>query len=212
MNHRYMIAMLALLCAPSAIARPVSYPGGWTLMQDNDERQNSALVHYTVNRHYALGLKWEQDRADDTMAIGPQLNWLIHRTNGEGYQANLYAFASPQAVWKTQGASIGSVKPGAMLSVSADWENRRWMVMTSGTLKTSAYGSQYMQMGRVAVAPYIGDYGDLHSWIIAEVHARTNDPDSVMVAGLVRFFYKTFLLEVGATDRGDPIVNWILRF
>ena len=41
-----MVAMMVMMVAQAAHARPVSYPGGWTWMQTNDGDMNGAHLHY----------------------------------------------------------------------------------------------------------------------------------------------------------------------
>ena len=46
-------------CSVSAMARPVSYPGGWTVMQFNDAYKHSLHVHVSPTAKYSIGYKAE---------------------------------------------------------------------------------------------------------------------------------------------------------
>ena len=117
------IAGLALasglvLNAPSAEARPVSYPGGWTVMQMNDGDMSSLHVHYSPTFQDSIGLYTERNWGKDWQFTGLQYNRLVKRWNGENSQANLYFKA---AAGHTENLETGQKDLGGFLGVAADW-------------------------------------------------------------------------------------------
>ena len=87
------LALLASVCAVgvgSADARPVSYPGGWTVMQRNTGDFSSLHLHYSPTFQDSIGGYAEQNWADDYTFVGAQYNRLMRRWNAPGSQANLY--------------------------------------------------------------------------------------------------------------------------
>ena len=77
-------------------------------------------------------------------------------------------------------------------------------------MKTLDYIEQYLQIG---VAPYIGEYGDLHTWLMLEIDHRPSDPDSITATPLVRFFKGPLLVEAGYNlTVNQPLVNFTYRF
>lgn len=207
---RMIVAALgaALLSAPLA-ARPVSWPGGVTLMQELDPGTGSALLHYTPNRHYSVGGRYLRLRAEDANLAGAQATWLVKRWNMEGAQANLYLSGLGGAGWR-DGESAG---PGGFVDAQADWENRRVMLMGMARLtRIDRLGTTDMQLGRIGWAPYEGDYGDAHLWLFAQVKRDSGMADEVQPALVARLFYRTLLVEAGVTDRGGLILNSQIRF
>lgn len=203
------VLALALLAATPAAARPVSYPAGWTAIAGHDGEFTSALLHFTPNRHWALGLRSERNRMDDWRFDGVQANWLMQRWNLPGSQANLYLMGAAGLAR----ADSGVESEAGQVWFSADWEDRQFMVMYEArAIAAGDVDKSVMQMARAGFAPYVGDYGDLHTWLFVQAHHMPEADDPVSFAGVVRFFYQTVLFEAGAEDDGDLVLNLTLRF
>jgi hypothetical protein len=214
--------MLAALCAATtlapglspAAARPVSYPGGWTLIQTNDGTASGLNVHFTPSPNYAVGVYVERNRVHDYDLLAGQVNWLVHRWNGPQSQANLYLKGG---VGLADGFGQNAQADGAgagYLIASADWETRRWFVMAE-TKATEVDGVErsVVHRGRLGVAPYIGEYGDLHTWLMLQVENDPAGDEPVRTTPLVRLFYGVMLLEAGYTLETDTgLFNLIWRF
>lgn len=75
------------------------------------------------------------------------------------------------------------------------------------------FDRHFSQSGRVGVAPYIGDFGDLHTWLMLEVQHDPETEEPVTVTPLVCFFRGVQLVELGYTPETDrAMFNWIVRF
>lgn len=206
------LAGLALL-APPALARPVSYPGGWTVMLMNNADQHSAHIHYSPTANYSIGNKLEYWRDGDYTINALQLNNLLHRWNMPDAQANLYLKSGAGAAYSDHGDFDGEIEPAFYTGLAADWENRRFFTSYENRFtETGDFGDSYRQSARVGVAPYIGDYGDLHTWLMLEVGHSPEDDDPVTLTPLVRFFKNTHLVETGISTRGDVMFNWVMRY
>ena len=70
----------------------------------------------------------------------------------------------------------------------------------------------FLQSARLGIAPYIGDYGDLHTWLMVELWHIPDNDDQFTLTPLVRFFKDVHLVEVGISTDGDLLFNWIIRF
>jgi len=202
--------LLALEARTIADARPVSYPGGWTVMQRNNGDFSSLHAHWSPTAKDSIGVYTEHNWGEDFQFTGLQYNRLLKRWNGPGSQANTYLKLG-----------VGQADPfgpeGAELSTfaefSADWETRRWFTSYSGRAIDWGEDASVRHAARVGVAPYIGDYGDLHTWLMVQVenHPDTNEP--LRTTPLVRFFYDVQLIEIGYTVETEEILfNWIVRF
>jgi hypothetical protein len=207
---RFLLAALAAASLSAvAAARPVSWPGGTTAIQDLDPMMGSLVLHYTPNRHYSLGGRYSRMRDERWQLAGPQATWLARRWNMPAAQANLYVTGMAGAAW----ADGRTARPGGFVEAQADWENRRVMVMGMARLThAEPFGTSSMQMARFGWAPYAGDYGDAHLWLFGQLMHDGSAADPVQPALVARLFYRTMLVEAGVTDRGGLILNSQFRF
>lgn len=203
------IAIAALGAAGGATARPVSYPGGWTVWAQRDDAAASLLFHYTPHRAYSLGVRVEGETAHDRTRSQLVLTWLAARRNERHAQANLYLRG---ALGQAEGHA--GRETAADAEVMADWETRRLFASLSGRLISDGDGSGEAK-ARVGIAPYVGDFGDLHTWLMLEADWKPERPDAdggpLIGRPLVRFFRGVHLLEVGASTQGEVFAAYILR-
>lgn len=206
-------ALAALLLATgSAAARPVSWPGGWTLIQELDPDTVSVLLHHTPSRHWSVGARLMHLRAEDRSLAGVQATWLVRRWNQPAAQANLYLSGLAGAAREEAGDGR-LLWPAGMAEVQADWETRRVMLMGRGRLLASGpSGAEAMLMARAGLAPVLADYGGVHPWLFAELGWRSAGRERWQPALLARVFWRTLLLEAGVTDRGGLLLNSQIRF
>lgn len=204
-----MAALAAAFLAVPAGARPVSWPGGLTVITELNPVMGSALLHYTPNRHWSVGGRYVRMREEGWQLAGAQATWLVRRWNRPAAQANLYVAGFAGAAFDDGGPA----RPGTFLEAQADWENRRLMVMGMGRLTAAqGQGRSDMQMFRLGLAPYAGNYGDVHLWLFGQLMRDSAAADTIQPALVARVFYRTVMLEAGATDRGRLILNAQLRF
>lgn len=199
--------------ASAAHARPVSYAGGWMVMQSNDADSHALEVDYSPTSRYALGYLGEYWRDKDWQFHGVQANWLAKRWNMPASQANIFAKAAMGAAYSDAGGWDGKHEPAGSLSISADWEDRRFYASyESRYVEAGDIDHFFMQKARVGIAPYIGDYGDLHTWLMLEVSHNPTRPDAVTLTPMIRMFKGDYLAELGINDNGDVLFNWTVQF
>lgn len=205
------LALGTALSSAPAEARPVSYPGGWTVMQTNNGDFSSVHAHYSPTFQDSIGLYSERNWGEDWHFTGVQYNRLVKRWNTPGSQANLYfKAAAGQADPFGDGADV---KAAGFVGVSADWETRRWFVSYEARAYDLGFTQDARQSARIGVAPYIGDYGDLHTWLMLQVENQPEADTPTTLTPLVRFFYDVQLLEIGYTPESEELMlNWIVRF
>lgn len=212
MKFLRICAALTGIMAVSTIceARPVSYPGGWTVMQRNNGDNSALHVHYSLTASDSIGLYSERNWAADIHFTGLQYNRLVKRWNGPGSQANIYAkFAAGQA------DPFGADGPelSGFISLAADWETRRWFASVETRMSEFAGNSSISHSGRVGAAPYIGDYGDLHTWLMLQIDNHPEADMPVTTTPLVRFFKGVQMVELGYNvQEKELLFNWIMRF
>lgn len=208
---RPLLSVLILLSmASSAMARPVSYPNGWTLMQRNNGNFSSVHAHYSPTTFDSVGLYIERNWEDDVTFTGLQYNRLVKRWNAPSSQGNFYAkFGVGQA------DPFGAAGPelSGFFELAADWETRRWF--TEYKLRTTDYAdnASVHHIGRLGVAPYIGDYGDLHTWLMVQIENHPEGDEPLATTPLIRFFKGVQLVEFGYTiEQKEWLANYIIRF
>ena len=193
----------------AAEAKPISYVGGTMIMQENDETGNTLSLDYTLSPDYAVALYAKQENGGkEFKTIGPQLNTLIKRWNFPDGQGNIFNMS---------GAGIshyhGDNRFTAWTGILADYETRRIFtsyevrLMYADQLENSAW-----QRGRVGFAPYLANYDDLNTWLMLQVDHHPAKDDSLVATPLVRFFYKTILVEAGYSSNNHVMFNWLLQF
>lgn len=196
-----------------ALSRPVSYPGGWTVMTRNNGERNWLHLHYSPTAKYSLGYKFEYWRDGNYSINALQLNNLLKRWNMPQSQANIY-LKSGIGIAHSHKDNV-SDKNGfaAFTGIAADWENRRFFTSYQNRYTEAVdIDSFFLQSARIGIAPYIGDYGDLHTWLMLEAEHSPDNNDTFTVTPLVRFFKDVHLVEIGISNHGDVLFNWIIRF
>ena len=214
---RILFLWLTLACVLPAtlFARPVSYPGGWTVMTKNDADSNSLHLHYSPTSKYSVGYRSEYwDGGDyDYWLHSLAVNHLLKRWNMPAAQGNVYLKSGLGFAYSDDGEFDDEYEPLGYSGLAADWEDRRYFVSHEFRLiYADEIDESFHQTGRLGIAPYIGDYGDIHTWLMVEFSHHPGGTDSFSVTPLIRFFKDVYLLEVGVSDRGDAMVNAIIRF
>lgn len=204
---------MGLIIPNTAMSRPVSYPGGLTFMSTNDGDKSTVHVHYSPTAKYSVGYKFEDWRDKEIVLNAVQMNNLLKRWNSRDSQANLYMKSGIGVAYTDAGDFDGKTAAGGFTGLAADWEDRRYFI---------SYENRYTQFGniddffqqsaRVGWAPYEGDYGDLHTWLMVQVDHMPEADHPVTVTPLVRLFKDVHLFEAGISNRGDVTLNYVYRY
>jgi hypothetical protein len=209
MRRFFFAAFAAVLLLSSAVhARPISYPGGWTVMTINDFAGSSLDATYTITPKWSAGVRHEYYRGARVSADTAQVNYLLRRWNNPGSQANLYLQGGAGVAYKN-----GGERPTANAGLAADWETRRWFLsyenrfFTAGNLDQGAH-----QAARIGIAPYIADYGGTHTWLMLQADYYTNEDKRFSVTPLVRVFKGNDLAEFGVNLRGGVLFHYMHTF
>lgn len=212
MKHAFVSMCLLVFLTSYAYARPISYPGGTTVMQMTDGTKSSLHLHYSPSITYSFGYKFENWRDDDWQFHGLQANYLLKRWNRYKSQANAYWKSAIGLSVVDNGASSKEAASG-FVGFATDWENRRFFVSYENRF---TYLNEpinfFSQKARVGVAPYIGNYGDVHTWFMLQVDHEPEQKNSMTFASLVRFFKSDYLIELGLDENEKVLFNFIVRF
>ena len=205
--------LLAFSMSTPAFARPISYAEGWTFIETSNRASSAALVHYTPNANVSVGARYEWMRGADIGLQALQPTYLAKRWFGKDYQANLYLTGGIGRAERTRGQS-SITETASFAGVMADWETRS--LFASYEMRAAdlgRLGNQTMHAARVGWAPYEGDTGDLHTWLMVEIDRREHLEETTTVTPLIRFFKGPALLELGYNlNNSKPLLNFTYRF
>ena len=196
-----------------ATARPVSYPGGWTFTTENNGDMNSGVLHYSPTAKTSFGYRYEYWRDREFSFNGIQMNNLLKRWNQPNSQANIYLKSGLGAAYSDLGDFSGEINAAGFTGLAVDWENRRYFVSYENRYTEAGdIADFYMQSARLGWAPYVGDYGDLHSWLMLRIDHVPEREHKTTLTPLVRFLKKVHLVEFGMNNHGELLFNYTFRY
>ncbi|MFY9288003.1 MAG: heavy metal-responsive transcriptional regulator [Alphaproteobacteria bacterium] len=204
-NFKKSLILAFLFLMPlSAQAKPIPYTGGWMVMQENNTKENLFHAVYGLSPDYSAGISsvWNKDKG--YWLHSGQLNYLAARQNFPDAQMNVFLMSGLGAALKNDVAH-----PAGWAGILADYETRRLFfsydnnITYANTIETS-----FSQKARVGVAPYIGDYDDLHTWLMFQVEHYPNTNHEFVATPLIRLFKDNYLFEVGYSSNHKILFNW----
>lgn len=213
MKILFIFTLLISMLMPSAMSRPVSYPGGWTSVITNNGDAHSAFIHYSPTAKYAVGLRTEYRRAGEYSLTSLQINNLLKRWNQKESQANLYLKTGAGIAVSNGGVSGDQTTPAIFSGVAFDWETRRYFFSYENRyIEAGDVDDLYMQFMRIGIAPYVAGFGSLHTWLMLELEHEPEDENTFTVTPILRFFKGVHLVEAGISNNNDATFNWTIRF
>ena len=174
-------------------ARPISYSGGSTIMAFSENMKNSIYYHYSPSYKYSIGIEVLEDKYFYDDYSYARFTYLINRKNTEKSQRNLYF----QSGISSKGLSE------YFYGVHGDWETRRLFIgfgLKETKKQVQEFFEQYYQIG---VAPYLGDYGDLHTWVMLK-SKKNSLTEKWSTYPVLKIFKGNSLIEIGYNN----ITNW----
>lgn len=194
--------------APAADAKPIPYTDGWMVMQENNTKENLFHAVYGLTPSWSAGISDEWFKDKNYWLHSVQGNYLAYRDNEPHAQTNVFLMSGAGAALKRDHAH-----PAGWAGMLADWETRRWYlsydnnVTYAQTIETS-----FSQKARAGVAPYVGDYDDLHTWLMLQFEHYPNTHHAFVVTPLIRLFKDNYLGEIGYSSDHKILFNWNITF
>tara|TARA_E500000331_G_C17041129_1_gene619622 strand:- start:150 stop:752 length:603 start_codon:yes stop_codon:yes gene_type:complete len=182
-------------------ARPVSYPSGSTLMAFSNQLKESIYYHYSPSYKYSVGVESLKDKFQKKNYSYLRFTYLLNRTNTTDSQLNIY-FQSGIRFDNFDDSFFG---------LRGDWETRRWYMDFNYKEQESnnlSYTDQYCQIG---LAPYLGEYGDLHTWVMLKAR-RNSRNETWSVYPVIKFFKGNLLFESGYSKDNQWDIHLMYRF
>lgn len=198
--NKISILAIILSCSGIADARPISWSGGSTLMYKSNSMYTSYYYHYSPTYKYSLGVEYLDDKHFREDHVNLRATYLIDRKNTKQSQRNLYV---------TGGISTKS-KNDFNYGIHGDWETRRVFASfayINKHKKIKDYTENEFQLG---IAPYIGDYNDLHTWIMLKTKKDTIN-NNWEIYPFIKLFKGDILIEMG-TKNSHWDVHYMFRF
>ncbi len=228
--------ILALICqlvfasalfffGTGALAHPVSFEGGYSLMSEFSTLRRETSFIYSPSFNTGAGVTWEQmDRIGSFTSL--QLSWLVQRWNLNDAQGNIYAFGGPgyfdASDLNLQVNSFGNSEFRSdsfyRYGFQADYETRKFYSMvrfSENRVYTNSKNNNDILFNmldlRLGFAPYKGNYNQLNSWLILNLRSDTNF-HKIMIIPTLRFYFNNYLWEVAQDLDGNSHLNFMTRF
>lgn len=216
MKKAILLTALCLAVSAPVHARMIDYPGSWIVMQSNDGENNSLDALYSVSNRHSLGYQANFWRDGEWTQHSVEAAYLVHRWNESDLQANLFVSGGLGVATSDFGEFDSETEPAAFGLVEFDAENRR-LYGSYQAKYTDAGGifDGFEQRVRAGIAPYVAEYGSLHTWIMLQIDHRpwASDKDGELTwTPFLRFFKGDVMVEVGYSDSEKVLFNVMVRF
>ena len=199
--YKNLIFVLILFMLSDIVqSRPISWPGGSTIMYKSNNMSSSYIFHYSPTYKYSIGLEYVNDRYFNNQFINLRSTYLLDRHNTKNSQRNIYL---------TGGISTKN-EQDILYGIHGDWETRRLFSSFSFInkhTKEKNYTENEFQLG---IAPYLGDYNDLHTWIMLKAKKDTID-NNWEIYPFIKLFQGDFLIELGSKNSHWD-VHFVVRY
>ena len=196
---------LAVSVPISAIAKPIAYAEGTTVMAEYGAgTMIEAQLFYAPRFDYSVGGGHLELASDETAAVrlinDGRLNYLAHRWNLDDAQANVF-------VWGGLGGATGNTFSGTVLAENAgaqvDYETRRVYGSLKSDFHRSTEFSHRIDTLQLGVAPYKHDYSGLATWFVVQARQYTGGiHQGIDAALLLRLFKGGAWIEAGVSNDG----------
>ena len=202
-----------LLWVGSVYAHPTSFEGGFAIMSEMSKENQEVSAVYSPK--YWLGFGVMLVRSPEKFdLVTSQIGWLVKRWNLPEAQGNAYLLGG--VGYGTLKQSMEQKINGAMyrFGVQLDYETRRIYTFTRYVEHRFFEDNKRINdqfSAALGIAPYLGEFDELNSWVIFKFIADNRFSDRIYVL-MLRFFYKNFLWEIGQDFNGGPQFSFMVRF
>ena len=209
---RTLVLILMCLFCFDVLAHPVSFKNSIGVMGDHAPKISHIQLNYSWKHWFATGLHHLSVRPYDKVEKAHffSTNFLLKRWNGDGLQGNIYA-----VLGVGQSRLSGNPKDAGLGLIQFDIEDRKYYFLSKYMQTQNNDEIEIKQATiRVGIAPYVGSFEDIHSWIIlewqkSEILRSLKDQDTSL---FLRLFYQNVLFEIGHSLDGDVKFNYITHF
>ncbi len=205
--------LATLILSNDINSRPISYADSWTLMQMNNYNKHSFHLHYSPSVNYSVGYKGEYWLKNEWQFHAVQINYLINRINKPKSQTNIYLKNGLGLANSKHKDFDSKTEPSFFSGLSMDWEDRKFFLGYENRINYNPTIDRFfLQKARIGFAPYVGKYGDLHSWLMLQIDHMPKAENKIVYSPILRMFKGDYLAELGLTNYKDFMFNFIKRF
>lgn len=189
-------------------ANPIPYTDGWMIMQENNTRENLFHAVYGLSPDFSAGISNEWFKDKGYWLHSAQLNYLAGRKNLPDAQMNFYLMSGAGAALKNDVAH-----PAGWAGVLANYETRRlYFSYDNNITYAQTIETSFAQKAKAGVAPYIGEYNDVHTWLMLQFEHYPGTNHEFVVTPLIRLFKDTYLGEIGYSSDHKILFNANITF
>ena len=101
------------------------------------------------------------------------------------------------------------------IGMAGDFETRKYFIAYENKYyKTNGHIlSSFQQNAKIGIAPYIANYGQIHSWLMLQIlHQSTKNGEEMVFTPFIRVFKGMNLAELGVSSNKNILFNFIVRF
>lgn len=208
---KILLITLVIFSMKKSFAHPVSYKDSRGIMGFHSEALSHNQLNYSFKYWFATGLhhirRPNQSGGHGTFASA---NFLLHRWNGEGFQANIYG-----------NLGVGQSELGKDSKFSGlgllqfDIEDRDYYFLAKHfRIQNDDRTDLAQTVIRAGITPYVVNFDGIHSWLILEWQKLdfSDGKDVTDLTPFLRVFYKNLLFEIGQSFDGVTKFNYITHF
>lgn len=209
---KLLVLLLAILSVTTVHAHPVIFEGGTVMSSSNMESYSDNQILYSFDNRWAAGAnhwRFTRDGENTEMGLG-RLNHLLWRKNGEDFQSNIYLSGGVGVI----DSEIGRRKTSEvyMGGVEVDWETRKLFTsLKHYQFSSPAVTDLSMTQARIGFSPKETDFDQLQTWFMLQAMYAGDVEETVSLTPLARFFYHNVLWEIGASTRGEWLLNLMVH-
>lgn len=207
-------ACAALLLSPwPAMAKPIAFQDGRTLMLEyGASTMKEAQAFYAPKYWYSVGGGHvrldEEDGAFSRDITYARLNYLVHRWNLPGAQANVFVSGG---LGSASGSDFSGNKLAENLAAQADYETLRIYSSVKTDWQHSTAFSHRIDTLQLGLAPYRHRYDGIATWVVAQARRYSGGIyEGTEGALLLRLFSGPVWFEAGVTS--DKKVQSMIMF
>lgn len=206
------LTLIALFVTGSLHAHPVIFEGGTVVSSSNMEGYSDNQILYSYSSKWAAGVNhWRFTKGNENTEMGlARLNHLLWRKNGEDFQSNIYLLSGIGVI--DSEIDKRRTEEVYMAGIEVDWETRNlFAALKHYQFASPRVSDLAMTQGRLGFSPKETPYDQLQTWFMVQAMYTGDIDRTVSITPLVRFFYHNVLWEMGASSRGEWLLNLMVH-
>jgi hypothetical protein len=199
-----------LLTGATAQAHPVPFKGAIGVMSWNQSFLSDNWLTYSFRSDAAIALRQMRLEMPEgrSQFYGAQVDYVLHRWNRLESQSNAYVYGSYGPM-----TMQGQTKGAGLAGIELDSESRKFYASAAYERMWSRFGqNNYRAQTRLGLAPYEAEFDEIAAWFYLQFQYHPNLVRKQSLTPLIRLFYKSALVEAGASTVGDWMLNFMFHF